>query len=160
MDIDRLYRLYGPMVLRRCRRLLRDEDQALDATQDVFTQLRQHRDRLKDQYPSSLLFRMATNHCLNRLRQGRGNLQQNRVPEDVADKLVHQVALCKELEARSLLDLIFRRQKEGTRAMAILHYLDGMTLEETAREVGLSVSGVRKRLNALRRTVQGLEEAK
>jgi RNA polymerase sigma-70 factor (ECF subfamily) len=34
-----------------------------------------------------------------------------------------------------------------------------MTLEETAREVGLSVSGVRKRLNALRKTLRDLEES-
>ena len=32
MDVDTLYRRYGPMVMRRCRQLLRDEDQALDAT--------------------------------------------------------------------------------------------------------------------------------
>jgi RNA polymerase sigma-70 factor (ECF subfamily) len=34
--------------------------------------------------------------------------------------------------------------------MAVLHYVDGMTLEQVARECGLSVSGVRKRLRALR----------
>jgi len=159
MDIDRLYRLYGPMVLRRCRRLLRDEDQALDAMQDVFAQLLQHRDHLRDQYPSSLLYRMATNLCLNRLRDGRVRLQQGQSLEEVADGLIQRVAQCEELEARSLLDLIFRRNKEGTRTMAVLHFLDGMTLEETAREVGLSVSGVRKRLNALRKTLRDLEES-
>ena len=34
-----------------------------------------------------------------------------------------------------------------------------MTLEETAREVGLSVSGVRKRLRALSSALQELEAA-
>ena len=34
--------------------------------------------------------------------------------------------------------------------MAILHYLDGYTLEETAKKMNMSVSGVRKRLRALR----------
>jgi RNA polymerase sigma factor (sigma-70 family) len=159
MDIDKLYRLYGPMVLRRCRRLLRDEDQALDAAQDVFAQLLQHRDRLSDQYPSSLLYKMATNLCLNRLRDGRVHFQEAQSVEDVDNQLVRRVAHAEELEARSLLDLIFRRNKEGTRTMAVLHFLDGMTLEETAREVGLSVSGVRKRLNALRKTLRDLEES-
>jgi RNA polymerase sigma-70 factor (ECF subfamily) len=159
MDIDRLYRLYGPMVLRRCRRLLRDEDQALDAMQDVFAQLLQHRNRLRDQYPSSLLYRMATNLCLNRLRDGRVRLTHGQTLEEVADRLVQRVAHARVLEARSLLDLIFRRHKEGTRTIAILHFLDGMTLEETAREVGLSVSGVRKRLSALRETLRELEES-
>jgi RNA polymerase sigma-70 factor (ECF subfamily) len=37
--------------------------------------------------------------------------------------------------------------------MAVLHYLAGLTLEEVAVEVGLSVSGVRKRLRSLRRAL-------
>jgi RNA polymerase sigma-70 factor (ECF subfamily) len=36
--------------------------------------------------------------------------------------------------------------------MAVLHYVDGMTLAQVARACGLSVSGVRKRLRALRVT--------
>ena len=35
-DFDSLYRTFGPMVLRRCRFLLKDEEKALDAMQDVF----------------------------------------------------------------------------------------------------------------------------
>ena len=68
MNVDQLYRRYGPMVIRRCTQLLRDEEQALDAAQDVFVRLMERQDRLKDDYPSSLLYRMATNLCLNRIR--------------------------------------------------------------------------------------------
>ena len=39
----------------------------------------------------------------------------------------------------------------------MLHYIDGMTLEETAETVGLSVSGVRKRLRTLQAKVKNLE---
>ncbi|HQF56878.1 MAG TPA: hypothetical protein PK208_17320, partial [Fibrobacteria bacterium] len=35
LEIETLYRQFGPMVLRRCRQLLRDEDWAQDAMQDV-----------------------------------------------------------------------------------------------------------------------------
>jgi RNA polymerase sigma-70 factor (ECF subfamily) len=55
MNVEDLYRRYGPMVMRRCRQLLRDEDQALDATQDVFVRLMERSDRLRDDYPSSLI---------------------------------------------------------------------------------------------------------
>ena len=37
--------------------------------------------------------------------------------------------------------------------MAVMHHVDGMTLEQVARECGLSVSGVRKRLRRLRETL-------
>ena len=41
--------------------------------------------------------------------------------------------------------------------MAVMHLLDGMTLEEVAAEFGLSVSGVRKRLRTLKAHVVELE---
>jgi len=66
MNVEMLYQKYGAMVLRRCRRLLREEDHALDAMQDVFVRVLQRQDSLKATYPSSLLYRIATNVCLNR----------------------------------------------------------------------------------------------
>ena len=49
-----------------------------------------------------------------------------------------------------LLDWLFDRHPESSRTIAVLHYVDGLTLEEVARQTGLSVSGVRKRLRKLR----------
>jgi RNA polymerase sigma factor (sigma-70 family) len=155
LDVESLYRRYGPMVLRRCRRLLRDEEKAVDAMQDTFVQLLRHAEDLDGSAPSSLLFRTATNVCLNRLRGER------RRPEDPEDELVLQIAAADDLEgntaARSLLGRIFGGEKESTRTIAVLHLVDGMTHEEVAREVNLSVSGVRKRLRTLRSRVAGLE---
>jgi DNA-directed RNA polymerase specialized sigma24 family protein len=56
------------MVIRRCRQLLRDEDDALDAAKDVFVRLIERQRELHARYPSSLLYRIATNVCLNRIR--------------------------------------------------------------------------------------------
>lgn len=43
LDVDALSRRYGPMVLRRCRRLLGDDDDALDACQEVFLRVVERR---------------------------------------------------------------------------------------------------------------------
>jgi RNA polymerase sigma factor (sigma-70 family) len=150
-DVEAAYRTYGPMVLRRCRFLLRDEDEALDVTQEVFVTLLRHHGRLTAQYPSSLLFRIATNLSLNRLRDRR---QQ---PELPGDEVLHGIATLADLDVPLLLDRLFRRHPESTRVMAVLHHVDGMTLEEVARECGMSVSGVRKRLRALRATLESLQ---
>jgi RNA polymerase sigma-70 factor (ECF subfamily) len=146
VDIEALYVRYGPMVLRRCRRLLRDDGEASDVVQDVFVQLLRRRDDLSGLYPSSLLFRVATNLCLNRIRDRR------RRPELPGDELLHRVAGRDDLDAPLLLDRLFRRHPESTRTMAVLHWLDGMTLQEVACDCGMSVSGVRRRLRALRET--------
>ena len=148
MDIEELYQRYGPMVMRRCRQMLGDENEALDASQDVFVQLLKHGDRMTVDYPSSLLYRIATNLCLNKIRS------RKRRPETPGEEFLQQVADLDELEprleARSVLDALFGRHQESTKTIAVLHYQDGMTLEEVAREVGMSVSGVRKRLRNLR----------
>jgi RNA polymerase sigma-70 factor (ECF subfamily) len=148
LDVEALYRRYGPMVLRRCKALLRDEALALDAMQDVFVLLLRNEERMQETAPSSLLLRMATNVCLNRIRAG------SRRPEDADDRLLREIAAAEVLEERSLagaiLDRLFRRAGESTRAMAVMHLVDGMTLEEVASEVGMSVSGVRKRLRTLK----------
>ncbi|MEW5815132.1 MAG: sigma factor-like helix-turn-helix DNA-binding protein [Spirochaetota bacterium] len=56
------------------------------------------------------------------------------------------------------LDRLFDAEKETTKVIAVLHYIDNFTLEETAEQVGLSVSGVRKRLNTLRNKGLALKE--
>ena len=153
LDVEGLCQRYGPMVLRRCRRLLGSEDEALDATQDVFVQLLRHRDRLAEQYPSSLLYRIATNLCLNRIR---GRKRGATLP---GDEVLDQIARRQDLDAPVLLDRLFRRHPESTRVMAVMHYLDGLTLEEVARDCRMSVSGVRKRLRGLRATLHAMEGA-
>lgn len=155
VDIEALYEAYGPMVLRRCRHLLRDEEMAVEAMQDVFVELLRRRERMEIHAPSSMLYRTATNVCLNRLRSRR------RRPETPDQELIGRIAVAPEAETRSTarvaLDRIFAREQPSTRSIAVMHLLDGMTLKEVADEVGLSVSGVRKRLRTLRAHVQELE---
>ena len=156
IDVEALSHRYGPMVLRRCRRLLGDEQEALDACQDVFVRIVQRRARLDGRYPSSLLYRVATNVCLNRLRDRR------REPSTRDEAVLYEIARAEEpggaSDARLLLDRLFGRHPESSRTMAVLHYVDGLTLEEVADEIGMSVSGVRKRLRALRASLTEMIE--
>lgn len=148
IDVEGLYRRYAPMVLRRCRFLLRDEEQAVDAMQEVFVRLLSHRDRLHGRYPSSLLYRIATNVCLNIIRE----CKSHRTAAD--DDILSRIACGAEQETRTLasviLERLFRREKPSTREMAVLHFVDGMTFQQVARETRMSVSGVRKRLREFR----------
>ncbi len=155
MNIEQLYEKYGPMVLRRCRHLLGDEEEALDVTQDVFVKLLQTGGAERIEHPSSFLYVTASNLSLNRIRD------RGRRRETTDDELVSRIATLDDTEgrlgARSVLRKVFRQSRESSRTIALLHFVDGMTLAETAREVGMSVSGVRKRIRALRRTLKRIE---
>jgi RNA polymerase sigma-70 factor, ECF subfamily len=155
-DVEKLSRRYGPMVLRRCLRLMGSQDEAEDASQEVFLRLFERRERLNGEYPSSLLYRMATNLCLNRIRDRR------RSPVTADERKLQQIACASDPvalgNARLLLDRLFGRHPESSRTMAVLHYVDGLTLAEVAAETGLSVSGVRKRLRGLRATLKEMND--
>lgn len=141
------------MVFRRCYSLLKDEALAEDAAQDVFLRVLGRRDSLRSDYPCSLLYRIATNVSLNALRSRR----RSRLSGD--PDLLETIASSEDHEgvivARDLLDRVFRTDptdptRTSTRTIAVLYFVDGLTLEETAEIAGMSVSGVRKRLRVLK----------
>jgi RNA polymerase sigma-70 factor (ECF subfamily) len=148
VDVESLYRRYGPMVLRRCRHLLQEEQSALDAMQETFVKVLRYQKQLEERYPSGLLYRIATNTCLNMLRA------KNRQPVSTDNGLLTFIASSDDTEknvwVRDLLNRIFKHEKASTKEIAVMYFIDGMTHEEVAAEVGLSVSGVRKRLRILK----------
>jgi RNA polymerase sigma-70 factor, ECF subfamily len=164
LDVESHYLRYGPMVLRRCRSLLRDPAKAEDAMQDVFVSLIRSEDRLRDEAPGALLLRVATNVCLNRLRGERRRPEDAHDDDDLALRIAQADDGSGDAEsrtlARSVLGKLFGADDPlaaSTRSLAFMHLVDGMTLEEVARESRLSVSGVRKRLRGLKGRLAELE---
>jgi len=152
IDVEAYYARYGPMVLRRCRRLLKDEQSAFDAMQEVFLKVLLARDRLTGTYPSALLYRIATNLCLNRIREER------RPGTEEYREILHHLSYFNNPEssvvAGNLLDCVLKEAKESTRQVAVMYFVDGMTIKEIAATVKLSISGVHKRLEKLRRRIR------
>lgn len=123
--------------------------------QDTFVAILRQEERLMADAPSSLLYQTATNVCLNRIRTRR------RHPENSDEILLNQVvSLCDEEErqqAKSILQRLFGRESTSTLTLAVLHFYDGWTLEDVARETRMSVSGVRKRLRGLKERLDALQ---
>jgi RNA polymerase sigma-70 factor (ECF subfamily) len=153
-EVEELCARYGGLVLRRCRRLLNREEDARDACQDVFVRVITHGPRLDNRHGASLLYRIATNVCLNRIRDGRNQ------PALADEEQLQRIACADSVsrsDARLLLDRLFGRHPESSRTIAVLHYVDGLSLREVAEVTGLSVSGVRKRLRRLRDMLREME---
>ena len=151
-----IYNAYAPMVYRRCLFLLKDDSEALDMMQNTFLRIFEASGRLNLENPSSLLWNTATRLCLNRIRDmGRRGIL------DSSENLLCQIASLDDeidrYEAENVLFRLFHNEPESSRTIAVLHFIDGMTLEETAKNVGLSVSGVRKRLRFLQVKLKNLE---
>lgn len=157
INIDDLYRTYGAMVFRRCLSILKDEDAALDIMQEVFVVLLRKQKTLDSRGPSSLLYTMATNLSINELHRRQN--QQKRIEQTREDFEIQSQDNTDELVlTRYFLDRIFTREDETTKTIAWYHYVEGYTLEETAHLVGMSMSGIRKRLRKLRERGLALKE--
>jgi len=144
INIEDCYNKYAPMVFRRCMTMLKNEDDALDAAQDVFVNLLRYSKRLHGKFLSSLLYTIATNTCLNRIR--RRKLQGN----DHGDPYDSESAVLdwefENVENGMMMDVVLQNETESTRSILFMYHGDGMTLKEISQLTGLSVSGVRKRI--------------
>jgi RNA polymerase sigma-70 factor (ECF subfamily) len=151
IDIAAWYEKYGPMVIRRCRKILKSEEDALDAAQDVFTNLLRAKASIQSRnaeetYPSSLLYTMATNTCLNRLRK-----QKREILKDFSGEQAETIFIDEgfgQIEAEMVLETILKDESEMNRAICFMYHVDGMTLREIGEVVGLSIAGVRKRMES------------
>ena len=146
IDIEDCYKKYAPMVFRRCLFLLKNEDEALDASQDVFVNLLRGKQRLHGKFLSSLLYTIATNVCLNMLR--RRKFTVDKCDDDQIETSGSDDPEFGKVEDSIIMEAIFQDESESTRAICFMYHRDGMTLREIGDVIGMSISGVRKRLTA------------
>ncbi|MEO8705641.1 MAG: sigma-70 family RNA polymerase sigma factor [Kofleriaceae bacterium] len=136
-----LYRAYGPVIYARCRRLLGDGNAAEDATQETFMRVHRHLDKADSQQALGWIYRIATNYCLNEIRNRKRRPElHEQLPETVGDSL-EQVLADRELAA-----LIVERAPEKLRVVAWLHHVDGLDQTEVARVLDISRRTVINRL--------------
>lgn len=134
--VTALYRKYGATIYSRCRRLLKDDGLAEDATQEVFVRVLKHIESAPDEAAAlAWIYRISTNYCLNQIRDRSrqaeptapeelpeidgGNPEMNLLDRDTAMKLIHRVP-------------------EKIQGVAVLYYVDGLEQEQVAKALGIS----------------------
>lgn len=154
-----------------CQRLLGDREEALDAAQEVFVRAFRHAGRVRPRGQMfTWLYRIAVNHCLNRLRrrkivrflslgpadpdgpEGRATFEP---AADGADP--ERVALARERwrTTRSAID----RLPPGQRVVLALARFEGLSQRQIAETLGITEGAVESRLvRAMRRLARAQEE--
>lgn len=145
-EVAELYLRYGPAVLRRCRYLLREEEAARDASQEVFVRILKGRAQLRAAaVPISWVLKIATNHCLNLLAAKNARWHE-RFRQSEAIRLEVLDGAGDRLERAELVRRLLALFDEETQAVAVHYYVDEMTQEEIGQTLGRSLPTVRKRL--------------
>jgi len=137
-----LYDRHAAGVYARCRYLLRDDEAARDALQDVFVRvLRALPDFREAASPSTWILRIATNHCLNLRRSERASWRVELVR--LAEGRKHE---SESPDRRELVRALLAAAPEEAQEVAVLYYVDELTQAEIAEATGRSLPTVRKRL--------------
>lgn len=148
-DIRALYEKYGSWIFNRARSLLKDEQAAYEAMQDVFVKVLEVGSAFRgDSSPWTWLYRITTNHCLNMIRSrkswkkamegvGREQIRLMEEPQENADS----VLVNKDWFVKQMAD-----EDETTQRIIFCYYFDQMTQEEIVEALGISRKTVYKRL--------------
>jgi RNA polymerase sigma factor (sigma-70 family) len=148
-ELEALYRSYGPLVRRRARGILGDDLEAQDAVQEVFVRVLRSAGEFRGQsQPSTWLYRIATNLCLNRVRDGR----RRREHLDRFGEEVHHAtpAAAPSADTRATLRRVLAEVPQELAEIAIYYWVDEMDQAEIAEILGLSRRTVGNRLERFR----------
>ena len=150
-EITLLFERYSGMVYRRCKALLKDEDAACDAVQEVFMRAIAHYDDFRaDSEVMTWLYRIATTYCLQQLRNHKRRREKLRAHGPILPS-VKPRSIEQWLIATEMLEIADPKLQQ-----ALFHrYVEGMTMEETAELVGWTRKTVAKKLNAFFKRTRG-----
>ena len=144
-----IYRRYGPALLRKCERILRNREDAEDVVQTLFMDLL---NKGKTGVDLPYLYRAATNRCLNLMRDRRRRLallEREQIslappPRTGGEERTLELDLVVKLAAR-----LDRKSAE----ILVYRYFDDMTQDEIAELLHTSRKTVGKRMNKIRQAV-------
>ena len=151
-SVAELYRKHAPALHRRCLGIVGNSDDARDLVQETFARYLAAGDRFADATPFAVLYRIATNASIDRLRRRKtaseDELDDNALPGAHADAGASGDPSLTTRRVDALHDLVFltRGLSEEEVTVAVLHHLDGYTQDGIAESLDLSRRTVGKML--------------
>jgi RNA polymerase sigma-70 factor (ECF subfamily) len=157
-EIEELYRKYGALVRRRARSILGDEHEAQDAMQEVFVRVIAAMTEFRGQsQPSTWLYRITTNLCLNRIRDSRRRRDRLAEAAEQGNEPMAPSAPPPP-EARTTLRAVLARVEDELAQVAVLYYVDDLDQAEIAVVLGVSRRTIGYRLDRFREEAQKILE--
>lgn len=151
-DPQTAYRAYGPALVRKAERLLRSREDAIDVVHALFADLIP---RWSKDVDLPYLYRAVTNRCLNVVRD-RGTRARLLEREQQAAAPVGRVRLDEHIVGVGLIAALADRLDEGHLEVLVARFVDDMTQDEIAEQLGVSRKTVGRRLERIRDEVIAL----
>jgi len=154
---DALVRKYERQIFRIAQHITQNREDAEDVMQDAFVKAFEKLDQFQGNSKFyTWLVRIAVNESLMRLRKRRtGKLvsmddeiltEEGSVPRDFADWAPNPEQNYNQAELAEILRKTIQGLPPGFRLVFVLRDVDGLSTEETAETLGLSIPAVKSRL--------------
>jgi RNA polymerase sigma-70 factor, ECF subfamily len=154
---DKLVRKYERQVFRIAQHITQNREDAEDVMQDAFVKAFEKLDQFQGNSKFyTWLVRIAVNESLMRLRKRRtGKMvsmdedvqtEEGSVPRDFADWAPNPEDNYSQAELAEILRKTIQGLPPGFRVVFVLRDVDGLSTEETAETLGLSIPAVKSRL--------------
>lgn len=163
---EAMVRAHQDRVYDFCVRMLSDREEAFDLTQEIFISIHQHMDQFRaDAKLTTWIYRIARNHCLNRLkylkRRGRGRSDEFGESNELSiteamggasqpDDAVHART------EKALVHKAIAMLEEDQRALVVLRDVEGLSYEEIMEITELAEGTVKSRLHRAREKLAGI----
>ncbi len=156
LQIEEAYRAKGALVLKRCRMILRDEAEAQDAFHESFKRLLKYKVEVEtEQISLSFLYRIAERCCFDALKRRKMAIHISDEAR-IGQSLVHNDL--GRNEAFDILNKFFLNLSIKLQHVALLYFVDGLTQEQIARELGWSRKTIGKKINLLRKLADNIKK--
>ncbi len=153
-DASAAYRAFGPALVRKAERILRNREDAADVVHALFVDLIPRWSRDVD---LPYLYRAVTNRCLNAMRD-QATRARLLAKESIAAAPIARVRLDDEIVGLGLIAALADKLDDGHLEVLVARFVDDMTQEEIAAHLGLSRKTIGKRLDRIREAAQALRE--
>lgn len=161
-----LVRTHQDRVYDFCVRMLNDREEAFDLTQEIFISIHRHMDKFRaDAKLTTWIYRIARNHCLNRLkylkRRGRGRSDEYgeanelSITEAMGGSESPDAAVTRKTD-RQLVHQAITELDEEQRSLVVLRDVEGLSYDEIMDITELPEGTVKSRLHRAREKLAGI----
>ena len=151
---------YQNKIYRLARRMTETDEDAEDVLQEAFIKAFKSLSGFKGKSKfSTWLYRITVNLALMRLRRRKLDAvsldeplvtEEGAVQREIEDETIGPLEELIESESMEVLDAAIEELPKAYRAVFVLRHVEGLSTEETARIVGISVPAVKSRLHRTR----------
>ena len=154
---EQLVRRYDRNVFRIAQHITHNREDAEDVVQDAFLKAYENLGKFQEQSKFyTWLVRIAVNEALMRLRRRRPErtvsldedirTDEDTVPREVADWSPNPEQIYSQAEMREILQRTIQGLPPGFRTVFVLRDVEGLSTEETAEALDLTIPAVKSRL--------------